>query len=189
MGGRESAARSVVLTIAICLFCRFDLALAQEVMNPVILDDQPAPPKAQSESLPSDQGSRYRPTKPEARTPQPRRTPTAIEYVGYYGCDQQGVAALQLRITDSDGGGVQTAVFRFGPLPLNPNIATGEFLMAGQVDLESGMLSLYPVRWIDRPPGYVMVGLVGTSTDHGYDFEGTVTGVPGCGSFSVSRSR
>jgi hypothetical protein len=182
--------RIAAVAITICIANQCNLALAQAVMNPIILDDQPlddqpAPPRS---GVPTDQGSPYRPGGSSPVTPDPQPQPRSVEYVGFYGCGQ-GPTALHLRITKNEDDGSQRATFSFGPLPLNPNVESGEFLMSGYVDLENGFLSLYPVRWLDRPPGYMMVGLRGTSSNHGYNFEGEVTGGPGCGYFSVNRSR
>lgn len=112
---------------------------------------------------------------------------TFMEYVGTYTC-VQGLVALRLRVLDR-GPGVQRVIFSFGPLPENPDIPGGEFLMTGHVDPATGLLSLVPSRWLERPPGYAMIGLSGNSVDHGNTFAGTVTGARGCGTFHLSRDR
>jgi hypothetical protein len=112
---------------------------------------------------------------------------SVTEYVGTYTC-VQGLVALQLHVLDS-GPGLQRVVFEFGPLPENPNIPAGQFLMSGHVDPTTGILNLVPNRWLEQPRGYGMVGLSGNSSDHGTTFAGPVTGARGCSTFRVTRRR
>ena len=120
-------------------------------------------------------------------TPASVGQPAVAVYVGSYTC-VQGLVALRLEVLDT-GPGLQRVIFEFGPLPENPNIPSGEFLMSGHVDSATGTLNLIPGRWLEQPPGYGMVGLSGTSSDHGMTFAGPVTGARGCGTFRVTRSR
>lgn len=113
--------------------------------------------------------------------------PQAMQYSGHYKCIQ-GVTDLRLRITSSGGDSVR-ARFSFGGSIANPGVPDGEFLMQGQINLETGTLNLQPLRWVDQPPGYTMVGLIGSSADGGSDFDGTVTGGTACSSFSIHRSQ
>jgi hypothetical protein len=53
-------------------------------------------------------------------------------------------------------------VFDFGPVPENPTVPTGRYLVAGFVSARpdgATAIALVPDRWIAQPPGYVMVGL------------------------------
>jgi hypothetical protein len=57
--------------------------------------------------------------------------------------------------------------------------------MQGRFEAATGDLALVPRRWLLRPGGYVMVGLVGRVSRDGV-FAGSVRG-PGCTEFRVER--
>jgi len=78
---------------------------------------------------------------------------------GRYEC-AQGITGLALTL-DLEPGGRATAVFDFGPVPENPAIPSGRYLMAGTFfqGVDGTQLTLVPDRWITQPPGYIMVGL------------------------------
>jgi hypothetical protein len=60
--------------------------------------------------------------------------------------------------------------------------------MQGQVNLAAGIMHLTPMRWLERPSGYVMVGMEGASHDGGLSFHGRVVAdIPGCSGFVLSR--
>ena len=80
-----------------------------------------------------------------------------------------------------------SAVFQFFPLAENPGVPSGRFSMTGS---RSGRdVGLRQSAWIDRPPGYAMVDLVGELSDDGETFAGTVqAATPGCTTFSLTRA-
>ena len=109
-----------------------------------------------------------------ARTRTRTRDGEDTEYRGNYIC-AQGVTGLSIRIVDKTSP-QKRAVFSFGSTASAPNLPAGSFMMQGRVDLDGGSLNLDSVSWLVQPPGWVMVSLVGTSTDHGESFRGKVTG-------------
>jgi hypothetical protein len=102
---------------------------------------------------------------------------------GDYVC-AQGNTALALSLEQRKDGTI-AALFHFEAAPDNPEVPTGCFAMEGRLDPTTGDLALAPRRWLLRPGGYVMVGLVGRVTPEGV-FEGSVRG-PGCTTFRVER--
>ena len=91
--------------------------------------------------------------------PQPAALAAHSLWNGRYEC-AQGITGLALTL-DLEAGGRATAVFEFGPVPENPAIPSGRYLMAGTFfqSAEGTQLTLVPDRWIAQPPGYLMVGL------------------------------
>jgi clan AA aspartic protease (TIGR02281 family) len=108
------------------------------------------------------------------------------EYQGQYFC-LQGTTSLTIQMLKPEAGSEAAAIFRFGPSSANPSVPYGAFLLRGIMDLRGGRLDLRPLSWLSQPPGYVMVGLSGTSSDGGSTFDGTVYGGVGCTAFSLSR--
>ncbi len=99
----------------------------------------------------------------------PQANPVAVPlpahtlWRGRYLC-LQGPTSLTLTL-DLTGGGAASAVFDFGPLPENPAIPSGRYLVQGSaIQRPDGGLDvlLAPDRWIDQPTGYAMVGLTAT---------------------------
>lgn len=107
------------------------------------------------------------------------------EYRGNYIC-AQGMTSLTIQFLRPEAGFQAAAIFTFGPSDDNPSVPFGAFLLKGTVDLNGGRLELQPLSWLSQPPGYVMVGLSGTSNDGGKTFEGTINGFR-CTEFSISR--
>ncbi len=108
------------------------------------------------------------------------------KYNGHYFC-AQGLTSLTIQFLRPESGSEAAAIFNFGPSYANQSVPVGAFLLGGTVDLSAGKLDLHPLSWISQPPGYVMVGLSGTSSDGGITFEGTMEGGAGCTAFSISR--
>jgi hypothetical protein len=102
---------------------------------------------------------------------------------GSYAC-AQGETALALSLEPRKDGSI-AALFHFEAVPDNPDVPTGCFAMEGRFSAATGELALAPARWLSRPAGYVMVGLVGQVTPEGV-FAGAVRG-PGCTGFRVER--
>ena len=121
--------------------------------------------------------------------PAPGQTAPEVssEYSGQYTC-AQGLTALTLLVQTGTDGSSQDVVMQFGPLPENPTIPSGSYLLHGVVDSTQGVLDLKPVSWIAQPHGYAMVGLSGHSQDGGQSFVGKIVySQPLCAEFSVRR--
>ena len=113
----------------------------------------------------------------------PRSRDVTGRWKGTYTCGQ-GLTGFDLDIAD-EGGGAVSAVFRFGPVESNPGVPNGSYSMTGR--LEPRSLTLTPKAWIERPSGYVMVGLVAELPGADPDvLAGTVTNAA-CTTFRVSR--
>jgi hypothetical protein len=104
---------------------------------------------------------------------------------GAYHCNQ-GNTALALSIEPRKDGTL-SALFHFEAASDNPGVPTGCFEMEGRFDAASGRAELRPLRWVLRPPGYLMVGLEGVLSVEGARLEGRVAG-PGCTSFRLERA-
>jgi hypothetical protein len=105
---------------------------------------------------------------------------------GRYEC-AQGATALTLTL-DLTPGGAATAVFDFGPLPENPSVPTGRYVMRGTLapSPPGATLTLSPDRWISRPADYVMVGLRMRIDEAMTTMSGRVDG-PSCSVVSLVR--
>lgn len=103
---------------------------------------------------------------------------------GAYECGQ-GDTGLALEISEGAAEGELTAIFHFRTIPSNPDVPEGSYRMKGF--LEDGKLRLRRLEWIDRPAGYVMVGLNARVTERApQTITGTVSNV-GCGAFAIDR--
>lgn len=123
------------------------------------------------------------------QTPQPTAQVVVVEaapkplrageqWVGKYVC-LQGETDLTLHIDDVAGESVD-AVFEFSHSPTG---AAGAYKMRGNLTAD-GQVVLVPGQWMDRPPGYVSVGMRGEV--HGQLFAGRIDG-PGCTDFRLRR--
>ena len=80
-----------------------------------------------------------------------------------------------------------TATFNFYPSVQNPDIPSGTFNMEGVFTEEGGRLQLNGVGWVDRPPQYDMVPLVGRINEDKNLFTGSIE-FPGCEEFTLKRT-
>jgi hypothetical protein len=101
---------------------------------------------------------------PSAVAEQPSSTP-AMDLDGFvgswrgsYSC-RQGETGLRVDITMGRDGSL-SAAFACFPLPSNPDVAAGGFMMIGAV--VDGQAVFTVTDWFAQPPGYVMVDLVVT---------------------------
>lgn len=118
-----------------------------------------------------------------AGTASPARRDVAGRWKGTYTC-AQGLTGFDLDISD-EGGGAVSAVFSFGPVESNPGVPNGSYSMSGRLDPRS--LTLTPEAWIEKPSGYVMVGLAAELPGDDPDvLSGTVTS-SSCTTFRVAR--
>jgi hypothetical protein len=99
---------------------------------------------------------------------------------GRYFC-VQGETDLVLRVREARGNEV-VAVFEFDHPPTH---VRGAYVVAGTYDPYERVLDLEPVKWLERPPDYVMVGLSGAFEGDDHEYEGHVAH-DACGSFSLS---
>jgi hypothetical protein len=108
----------------------------------------------------------------------------AGRWVGTYHC-YQGETDLELEITDTGRGDLE-AVFRFGVDSAMPAMRSGSFRMRGNTD--GTKVWLTGAAWIDRPPGYQMVDLIGRlgADRPSTTLSGTVSG-SGCTFFQLTR--
>ena len=110
---------------------------------------------------------------------------------GTYKCGQ-GLTGLDLLIEQDQDGGL-VAEFHFYAVPSNPGVPSGRFRMSGSVTPASVVrLLASDDDWIDRPRGYIVVGLVGSISSDGAQLAGEVVegdGRPsaGCSAFTLAR--
>jgi hypothetical protein len=100
---------------------------------------------------------------------------------GTYFC-AQGRTNLELSVEDVEDDAFEV-VFAFSVPTAQRLPITGSFRMQGSWDAKERRLQLKAERWLDQPPGYEMVDLVGKVSRVGV-IDGTVAG-PGCTTFSV----
>lgn len=113
---------------------------------------------------------------------------TVTVYEGQYYCSQ-GPTQLTLVVLAPDYQGLQQAVFAFSPAVQNLNVPSGEFLMAGRVEIvANGILNLKQSRWIRQPYGFEMVDLIGRVSADGKTIQGKVI-TNGCTDFLITRVR
>jgi hypothetical protein len=106
------------------------------------------------------------------------------EWRGAYECSQ-GKTALKLTVFDA-GRGKLTARFDFGPLPKNPLVPAGAFLMDGKLDQKTGRVTFHAGRWINQPMNYFTVDLDGYLDTSGNRITGVVPAA-GCSVFDLAR--
>lgn len=104
---------------------------------------------------------------------------------GTYVC-AQGETGMRLVVDQPADEITVAAVFEFFPVPSNPDTDPGSYRMTGLV--ESGQLTFVGEEWIERPPGYVLVDLMVTSTvTEGVDTLSGVVTDPACQTFTARR--
>jgi hypothetical protein len=104
-------------------------------------------------------------------------------YVGTYECPQ-GTTELTFRVVDVRGKKVR-AIFDFHHAPTN---VSGQFMMAGTFDEQTGRVALIPGTWIIRPDDYETVAMIGRTTLDGSRFDGKIAS-PGCRAFHLHAAR
>ena len=104
-------------------------------------------------------------------------------WIGRYRC-AQGWTGLELTIAELGEDRIE-AEFSFFPLPENPRVPSGRFLMSGSFDARAGRLNLSPGQWLERPPGYRGVGLEGRLDPTAGTLAGRVSS--GCRDFELAR--
>jgi hypothetical protein len=109
--------------------------------------------------------------------PRPNPFTEHAVWAGEYDC-AQGRTTLRLRVVEAHDQHVR-AVFDFHHVPSG---AAGRFLVGGVFDEHTGNVRLTPGAWIEQPPDYVTVGMMGRASFDGTRFRGRILG-PGCGGF------
>lgn len=100
-------------------------------------------------------------------------------FTGTYLC-AQGETDLTLRVLAVRGGAVR-AEFAFSHAP---TAVVGRYTLAGRC--ADDVVTLAPEAWVQRPEGYVMVGMRGLVNPGATRYEGAITHAS-CGWFSVRR--
>lgn len=119
----------------------------------------------------------------------PERYPRPNPFVGKriwsgaYDCPQ-GRTDLVLEVTDVHDNWVR-AIFDFHH---GPSRAAGRYYVAGNFDPRTGVVSLVPGPWIEKPEGYVAVGMEGQMSPEGKLISGKITH-PDCGGFRIQPMR
>jgi hypothetical protein len=132
-----------------------------------------------------------RSTRPSTPSRRPTSKPGSADltalvgtWEGEYTCGQ-GETGLKLTIKEPEGDALP-ATFEFFPLPENPSAKAGSYTMRGR--LSGDRMVFRQEKWIEQPPGYVMVDLEVTSpiTEDATSLSGDVRS-DNCKGFSVRR--
>jgi hypothetical protein len=118
----------------------------------------------------------------------PTQSPSSpgVSYQGAYFCGRR-VARVTLKVLPQVGEPRRHAIFTFGPEPTSPDVPRGAFMVEGSIDQHGGELSLSPVKWVTKPPGYNWLGLSGRSDDGGKTFSGRIVNNSACTIFTLRR--
>lgn len=121
---------------------------------------------------------------PTLTAPPPVDTSAVVgRWQGTYTC-AQGATGLSLEIRATSDTALE-ATFHFRKIPQNPTVPEGSYTMKGF--LVNDKLRLRRQEWIDRPQGFVMVGLNARVTDpEPQRLSGTVSNL-GCEGFTITR--
>jgi hypothetical protein len=112
--------------------------------------------------------------------------PAAQEYQGVYFCGRQ-VVHLTLKVFQQSGDTHRRGLFAFGPNDNSRDVPSGSFMVEGVIDLNGGIITLTPLKWVLQPPGYSWFGLSGGSDDGGKTFSGRLTDSSTCTRFTLAR--
>ena len=148
----------------------------------VVADEAPADAQAGLGLASAPPATALAPAEPAAP-----RTGTLIgTWVGTYGCSQ-GLTGVTLTIAEATPKSVR-ALFHFYADPRNPKVPTGCFTMTGTYQANRKRLILVGDKWLQRPPGYEVVGFSGEIDPEGQLFTGQVVAPGlGCSTFSLQR--
>jgi hypothetical protein len=115
-----------------------------------------------------------------------RGIPRHSVWEGTYVCNQ-GLSAVRLTL-DVDRTNNVVARYDFGPVPSNPTVPAGAYLLTGALVPQGGNAftgALVDSEWIVRPPGYFMVPL-SIDTGDGKSMTGAIEH-PTCSGFQATR--
>ncbi len=110
--------------------------------------------------------------------------PLLGKWRGQYTC-LQGDTGLLLTI-DAAEGLVFAGEFAFFALPSNPGVPSGRFTVEGLFDPSLGSVAIKGVRWVEQPPNYAMVDVVGRLSKDGRTITGKIV-FTGCTEFHLTR--
>ena len=164
------------LVIAICTVLVIAIA---GVISYVVSTQSSSPATANTVAPPSPAGPAT-----DSGAALPESAALTGTWEGSYICSQ-GETGLRLHMIANPGGLLQ-AEFEFFPLPSNPSVASGRFVMSGSYSADG--LLLDGERWIDQPSGFSMVDLRATMP---IGSDGSLVGAidtSGCETFSVRRT-
>ena len=121
-----------------------------------------------------------------AETSQPAKTSAQrSKWQGTYVC-AQGVTGVNLTIDERCRGDTCTlaAIFEFGEVKENPGVPHGSYKMIGE---SHGLVyTLKPDAWIERPDGYIMVGLTATKDPEQHTMTGRIDN-ESCGDIALKN--
>lgn len=112
----------------------------------------------------------------------PDSRPVAGRWVGTYTC-AQGQTGVTLTLAAEIMGQVD-GLFEFYAVASNPSVPSGRYRVRGWYTAD-GLLGLVGTEWIQRPPDYIMVGVLARLAAGGQVLTGTI---PECeGVFGAER--
>jgi len=118
----------------------------------------------------------------EARTVNYYAKAFSGRWIGTYICGQ-GITGLTLNIATTSSK--MKALFNFYPIPQNHNSKSGSYTLTGQF-FTDGSFRLKPNRWINRPSGYIMVGMEGKINLERNELVGVIT-YGNCSNFRLQK--
>ncbi len=105
---------------------------------------------------------------------------------GTYTC-AQGLTGVTFAF-DPPSGGEISAVVSFFPVESNPGVASGRFRVTGPAPGPGDRaMVFYPDGWIEKPPGYVMVGFELRLSADDMALRAKLSGAPGCTTALLGR--
>lgn len=102
-------------------------------------------------------------------------------YVGRYLC-AQGWTDMTLTVADVEGPRVQIR----GDFAHGSTGVRGSYMLRGTCYPHNQRMLLFPQRWVQQPPGYIMVGMSGAVAAGGQSFTGRMLNRD-CGAFTFTR--
>lgn len=115
-----------------------------------------------------------------------KSNPFVGSWRGVYTC-AQGKTGVDIDITPPSGGTIN-GVIHFYALADNPGVPDGSYSVSGAAPMPGDYrLALYPETWIQKPPGYVMVGVDLEVTADALAMGGSLIGAPGCTTVILGR--
>lgn len=138
------------------------------------------------------------PTEAPAPEPVPVPTPAPVPapakgsftgvWQGTYTC-AQGVTGLTLTFAAPAGGEV-TAEVSFYAVASNPGVPSGRFTVVGSQPAPGDRkLEMFPLGWIERPPGYAMIGFDLELSADELALRASLNGAPDCTKALMARNR
>lgn len=170
-------------------------APAPQAPSPEVPD--PVSPPTEESTAPDGGTSSLRPGRPP--TPAAPTSPAPAEaapegaahgfagiWSGTYTC-AQGLTGVTFAF-DPPSGGEISAVVSFFPVEANPGVPAGRFRVTGPAPAPGDRaMVFYPDGWIEKPPGYVMVGFELRLSADDMALRAKLSGAPGCTTALLGR--